>query len=86
MYLSHKIYEALGKGRDVCYVSLDATAAFDRVWHAGLLFKLKKIGITGNVFSWISSYLSNRKQRVMIKGQFSNWETNTAGVPQGPIL
>ena len=86
VYLSHKIYEALGKGLDVCYVSLDATAAFDRVWHDGLLFKLRKIGITGNLFSWLSSYLADRKQRVMIKGQFSNWENNSAGVPQGSIL
>ena len=47
---------------------------------------MRKIGITGNLFSWLSSYLADRKQRVMIKGQFSNWENNSAGVPQGSIL
>ncbi len=45
---------------------LDLTKAFDKVWHKGLLYKLKKIGITVNLFKWIESYLSNRKQRIVI--------------------
>ena len=84
--ISHRIYAALEKGHDVCFVSLDASAAFDRVWHAGLIYKLKCKGICGKLLEWIESYLSNRYQRVVIKGQFSEWIKILAGVPQGSIL
>ena len=45
IFLTHKIYEALEKGNDVCFVSLDASAAFDRVWHKALIFKLKRFAM-----------------------------------------
>ena len=86
IFISHKIYESLEKGEDVCYVSLDASAAFDRVWHSGLLYKLRSKGITGNLYDWFHSYLSDRYQRVVIKGQYSEWIKIQAGVPQGSIL
>ena len=86
IFISHNIYKALEKGEDVCYVSLDASAAFDRVWHCGLLHKLKSKGITGKLYDWFNSYLSDRFQRVVIKGQFSEWIKILAGVPQGSIL
>ena len=86
IYISHNIYEALSKGQEVCFVSLDASAAFDRVWHDGLLHKLKNKGITGKLLDWLANYLYGRKQRVVIKGQESDWNNNTAGVPQGSIL
>ena len=41
-------------------VALDISKAFDRVWHAGLLHKLKLYGISGQIFGLISSFLSNR--------------------------
>ena len=86
IYTSHKIYEALANGEDVCFVSLDASAAFDRVWHDGLIHKLNNKGISGNLLAWLTNYLMDRKQRVVIKGQTSEWHNNTAGVPQGSIL
>ena len=42
-------------------VALDIFRAFDRVWHAGLLYKLKSYGISGHTFGLISSFLCNRK-------------------------
>ena len=41
-------------------VALGISKAFDKVWHAGLLHKLKSYGISGQIFSLISSFLSNR--------------------------
>ena len=65
---------------------LDISKAFDRVWHDGLLFKLEKNGVSGNLFQLIKSFLSGRFQRVLLNGQTSDWETIQAGVPQGSIL
>ena len=56
------------------------------MWHAGLLYKLNQKGVTGPLFLWLQSYPENRKQRVVIKGQTSDWKDVAAGVPQGSIL
>jgi Reverse transcriptase (RNA-dependent DNA polymerase)/Endonuclease-reverse transcriptase len=71
------------------YVSvafLDIVAAFDSVWHEGLLFKLHKAGITGCAWRWIRAFLSGRKFRVVADGIQSDWFDVGAGVPQGSIL
>ena len=60
--------------------------AFDKVWHEGLLFKLKSYGIHGNLLKILQNYLQDRKQRVVLNGQQSNWREVLAGVPQGSVL
>ena len=67
-------------------VFLDMSKAFDRVWHEGLIYKLKTLGITGKFLMLLESFLSDRKQRVVINGQNSDWLQINAGVPQGSIL
>ena len=65
---------------------VDTSKAFDRVWHAGLLHKLKSYGISGQIFGLISSFLSNRRLRVVLDGKSSQEYPVNAGVPQGSIL
>ena len=67
-------------------VFCDISKAFDRVWHRGLLYKLRRIGISGSLLSWFANYLKDRKQRVVLPGASSNWSIINAGVPQGSIL
>ena len=67
-------------------VALDISKAFDRVWHAGLLHKLKSYGISGQIFGLISSFLSNRWLQVILDGKSSQECPVNAGVPQGSIL
>ena len=67
-------------------VFLDMSKAFDKVWHDGLIYKLKTFGITGNLLSLLKDFLSNRSQRVALNGQYSEWKGVKAGVPQGSIL
>ena len=69
-----------------CMIFLDISKAFDKVYHDGLLFKLKQLGIEGNLLKWLESYLTHRKQRVLITGKTSDWRYTNAGVPQGSIL
>ena len=77
---------ALDSGKEVKVVFCDISKAFDRVWHKGLLCKLKAAGITGTFLDWFIGYLSDRKQRVVIPGATSDWNFIKAGVSQGSIL
>ena len=81
-----KIYQYIDRGSDLIGVFLDFSKAFDKVWHKGLLFKLKKAGTSGNLHKWLESYISNRKQRVIIDGMTSDYQYLSAGVPQGSVL
>ena len=60
--------------------------AFDKVWHEGLLYKLKSMGISGELYDLLQNYISGRLQRVILTGQTSSWRPILAGVPQGSIL
>ena len=55
------------------HISLDFQKAFDKVPHRRLLGKLKSHGIDGKLLKWLEDWLSERKQRVVLNGKFSNW-------------
>ena len=67
-------------------VALDISKTFDRVWHAVLLHKLKSYGISGQIFGFTSSFLSNRQLRVVLEGKYSQEYPVNAGVDQRSIL
>ena len=82
----HIILENLDKGKDIKFIFCDVSKAFDKVWHRGLLHKLKKYGINGSLHKWFESYVCNRSRRVINEGSKSTWMTTSAGVPQGSVL
>ena len=86
IHLCNNIYKGLDKSKDMCVVFLDVSKAFDKVYHKGLLHKLEQLGICGKLLKWLESYLTNRKQRVVINGKMSDPKSINASVPQGSIL
>ena len=65
---------------------IDFHKAFDCVQHSILIGKLAEINLDNNVFDWVRSYLSERKQRVLANGAYSTYQSVTQGVPQGSVL
>ena len=60
--------------------------AFEKVWHQGLIFKLKSVGVSDSLLNLIESFLRNGFQKVLLNGQTSKSLPVEAGVPQGSIL
>ena len=56
------------------------------VSHRRLMSKLDHYGIRGNIHKWISSFLNNRNQKVVIDGYSSDTISVDSGVPQGSVL
>ena len=69
---------------DVAY--LDFQKAFDKIPHLLLLKKIEAHGIEGKMLKWLESWLTNRKQRVSLQDELSDWTRVCSGVPQGSVL
>lgn len=67
-------------------VFLDISKAFDRVWHHGLLSKLKQLGLCGKLANFIKGFLLSRRIKVRTSGATSPSYTLGSGVPQGSVL
>ena len=65
---------------------MDFQKAFDKVPHRRLLLKVRRYGIRGKILKWIEGFLTHRKQRVVIEGEYSNWVNVDSSVPQGTVL
>ena len=82
--ITHEIYISFNKRFEVRGVFLDISKASEKDWHEGLIFKLKQNGISGNLLNLLCDFLRNKKQRVLLNGQVSDWSDINAVFPRGP--
>ncbi len=67
-------------------VFVDLQRAFDKDWIDGLLVKLLRVGLSGRMYKWTSSYLYNRRARILVDGKLGRKILLRQGVPQGGVL
>ena len=86
--ITHEIFEAFGCNPPlkVRSVFLDISKFFGKVWHKDLLYMLKSMCFSDELFYLLENYLSGRLQRVILNEGNSSWRPFLAGVPQGSIL
>ena len=82
--VSHR--SAFESGKEARIVQIDFSAAFDKVNHLAILYKLCSVGIGGFVLSILTQFLSNRSQQVMVDGCRSKLVNVVSGVPLGSVL
>ena len=85
LLLIHEMQSALDRNCESRLVSLDFSAAFDTVNHKGLIFKIKSVGIGGQVLNILTGSFTNRQQCV-VDGSISPFTRVYSGVPQGSVL
>ena len=87
LFTLNNVYRASDSGKPTAFVALDLSAAFDTIDHEILLNRRYiSFGVSGYVWLWLQSYLSDRSQQVSIAGQSSPPTKCTVGVPQGSVL
>ena len=84
--LSHRLQSALESGQEARIVQIDFSAAFDRINHLGILYKLCSVGIEGSVLSILTQFLSIQSQHFMVYCCWSKLVSIVSGVPQGSVL
>ena len=85
-HLSQVIEDAFQAKKVMLAAFIDLQKAFDKVWKSGLVVKLLRAGICGNMLRWTKSYLHNRKARVLVNGHSGRKVLLRQGVPQGGVL
>ena len=85
-YVTEHVSRVLDRQGETRSVALDISKAFDKVWHRGLLHKLRSYGIEGDLFQILISFLQNRQISVVLDGQKSQTRHVDAGVPQGSVI
>ena len=86
LQLTTKWQKSLENGTDTCVIALDIAGAFDKVWHKGLIAKLKSFGISGDLLLLLQDYLQGRTLQVVVNGSTSSEYPIEASVPQGSVL
>jgi hypothetical protein len=81
----HTINQVLQAKQYCASIFLDLSKAFDKVWHGGLLFKVKKV-FPIQYYRMLQSHLSAREFRIRVNEEVSSNVTIQSGVPQGSVL
>ena len=83
---THDIFKGFDHVLEIRGVFLNISKVFDKVWHEGVIYKLRRNGVYRNLLQLLIIFLHSKKERVLLNDQNSSWGFINAGVPQGSIL
>lgn len=82
----HTFTSALNSRKQIDMFAIDLSKAFDTIYHAKLIRKMRELGVAVEIIKWVTAYLHNREQFVEISGARSHTLPVMSGVPQGSVL
>ena len=86
LFFTQKISESMNRKKKVCGILFDISKAFDRVWHLGIIYKLKELNVPLYLINFIKKFLENRTFCIKINNTKSEIKKIDCGVPQGSVL
>ncbi|MGL5590845.1 MAG: RNA-directed DNA polymerase, partial [Metamycoplasmataceae bacterium] len=84
--ISNEIEKTISMKETMMTVYFDIEKAYDSMWREGLLIKMNKLGISGRLFNWVKSFLTNRSIMVKVGSEMSDMFNINNGVPQGSVI
>ena len=84
--LTQKVIDGFQEKQHTTAIFVDLQQAYDRIWRTGLLLKMQNMGIKGNLYIWIKSFLSNRLIQTKFNSALSSKAAQEEGLPQGSSL
>jgi ribonuclease HI len=84
--LTSQIKKQFARQKSTLATFFDVRKAYDSVWHSRLLYKLKNIGISGNMYQFIKDFLSHRQICTRVNSEYSSFRSIDTGIPQGSII
>ena len=84
--LTQNIFNGFNQKEHTAALFIDLEKAYDSVWREGLMFKLRKLGLTGRVWKWINSFLTSRHALISMGGKKGTCFATNIGLPQGSVL
>ena len=86
MRLADDVHKSINNKQFTLAVMIDLQRAFDLVWHDCLLYKIKKLGLEGNIINFIRDFQRNRTIQVRVGSELSGVRTLANGTPQGSVI
>jgi hypothetical protein len=86
LFLLQKIQESFKRKKKVLSFFFDISQAFDKVWHAGIIFKVINLNFPLYIIKWLHFYLEDRIFCIKVDSYTSIFRKITCGVPQGAVL
>lgn len=80
------IANALAERKQIYVILRDVSKAFDKVWHAGLQYKILRLGLPPTLEKILCNFLANRTAKIVVGNTQSNEIQLKSGVPQGSVL
>ena len=84
--LTTQIKKQFARRKSVLATFFDVKKAYDSVWHARLLYKLKLIGFSGNFYNYVKTFLQGRSIQARVNNSYSNLKHLQMGIPQGSVI
>jgi retron-type reverse transcriptase len=84
--LTNQIKKQFSRKKSILAAFFDVRKAYDSVWHSRLLFKLKNVGVSGNMYHFIRDFLTHRQICTRVGMDYSSFRSIDTGIPQGSII